>query len=290
VNNGPHRLARRQKALVWATLFCFLWAVIDELGAYASISLYQIVWTCYAVHLVVLGLAMWPVGLGVLLETKRRGLQIGCSLLMLGMPLGFITAVRSSSVESVHTLFWIAPILTLLVCSFAGERVGWKLWLIGFCGWIGVLFLQGIGLPRTVAGMAGGILMALCFCLYLIGMHRLATESTASKLFHTALFVFIPLTFGLPRFYTTPDAGSVVAMSGIGLVGLAALFALDTALELAPAAIVAPMMLTQPVFAPAGKTLRGGIANGPGILIGLAFQLCAVILLVLFVRTSAAKG
>jgi hypothetical protein len=58
-------------------------------------------------------------------------------------------------------------------------------------------------------------------------------------------------------------------MLAIGVLGAAALFALDRALEQAPAARVAPMVFTQPAFGCVLEFLRTGHRPGLGVRIGL---------------------
>ena len=77
-------------------------------------------------------------------------------------------------------------------------------------------------------------------------------------------------------------------MVAIGLLGLVALFALDRALELAPAAHVSPMMFTQPAFSFVLDLLHTGHDVGSGARIGLALQAC--LLVPLLARYTAAAA
>jgi drug/metabolite transporter (DMT)-like permease len=252
--------------------------MIEEIGKLATVSAYQVVWTRYGVHLVALGIivARRP---GIMVKTRRPLLQAGCSLSMLAMPAGFIMAARAGSIEAIHGVFWLSPILALVVASCAGERVGGRLWLLSFCGWGSALLLTTARPPTAIGAVAGALVMAGSFAFYLVGMRRLAGESAASKLFYTAAGVFLFLSFAVSRFYRPPDPSSWSAMLAIGLLGLVALFAFDRALELVPAAAVAPVLFIQPAFSFALSLLRTGHPVGLGVRIGLVLQVCLLVLL-----------
>ena len=264
------------RAWAWAALFCLLWALIEEIGQLARVSSYQVVWTRYGVHLVALGIIVSRRP-GVMVKTRRPLLQGACSLSMLAMPAGFIVAARAGPIEAIHGVFWLAPILVLIIASRTGERVGGRLWLLSLCGWVSALLLTTARAPATIGGLVGAVVMAVSFAFYLVGMRRLAGESAASKLFYTAAGVFLLLSLASARFYRPPDPNSWSAMVAIGLLGLVALFAFDRALELAPAASVAPMLFTQPAFSLALGLLHRAHHVGWGVRIGLALQACLLV-------------
>ncbi len=73
-------------------------------------------------------------------------------------------------------------------------------------------------------------------------------ENTLTSLFYTAGGVFFLLSFGLPFFWQPLTLMSGLLMASIGLLGFAALYALDKSLELASASVVAPIAYTQPIW------------------------------------------
>ena len=271
-------MTRERAAWVWTALFCVLFVVVEQLANFITVSAYQTVWTRYGVHLVVLALitARRP---SVLVTTRRPVLQIGCSLCMLGMPLGYIVAIEAGSMAAVNGVFWLSPLMALAVCAWAGERVDRRLWLVSLGGWLSALLLTHARPPLGLRVLGGAGVAAACFALYLVGMRLLAGETTASKLFYTAAGVFVVLSLVLGRFYRRPDAVSLLAMIAIGLSGLGALLALDRALELAPASVVAPMTFVQPAIAFVIEAIRTGHGVGVGSVLGLVLQLGVVAVL-----------
>jgi drug/metabolite transporter (DMT)-like permease len=209
-----------------------------------------------------------------------------CALMMLGMPLSFLAASRHASTGAVLTVFWVSPWLALAASRVAGEQMGASVVAAALCGWVGSLFLQGAELPRSLVAWAAALVMALCFAGYLVGMRRLATEAAPAKLFYTAAGVLVPLTLAVSTF-RMPDRTSLAAMSLIGVLGLAGLFALDRALELAPASIVAPVMFLQPALAQSLESWPNSLLHDGARLGGLALGLAGLALLLIHVRLSS---
>ena len=90
--------------------------------------------------------------------------------------------------------------------------------------------------------------MGFCYALYSVLTRAMRTERTSANLFHTALWVFIPLTFVMPSVWRNPTPKIALAMVGIGILGFAALLALDRALAWAPVSAAAPFIYTQCIW------------------------------------------
>ena len=105
--------------------------------------------------------------------------------------------------------------------------------------------------------MTGGWLLLLplgmgfSFALYNVLTREMRTERTSANLFHTALWVFIPLSFVMPSVWHTPSPKAALAMVGIGVWGFVILLFLDRALAWAPASLVAPFIYTQCIWSDA---------------------------------------
>ena len=101
---------------------------------------------------------------------------------------------------------------------------------------------------RLSLGREAGLLLPLgmgfCFALYNVLTREMRTERTSANLFHTALWVFIALSFVMPSVWHTPSLKAALAMIGIGVWGFVLLLFLDRALAWAPASLVAPFIYT----------------------------------------------
>jgi hypothetical protein len=234
---------------LYIAIFTLCWAIIEMLGASAGVSAYQVVWTRYGVHLAFMALVFGPRYGTALVRTPKLGQQIFGSLLMLGMPLSFIWALRTMAPNDAWAVFWVAPLLIIAIAAATRDRLG-GVWTIvaSICGLVGawLIYKPDLGIFQPAALFAFG--MALCFALYMIVMRSMRQEPIMTKLFHTALWVFIGMSVILPSVWSRPTLHGLLAMSAIGVLGWFALYALDRALEGAPAAILAPVLYTELVW------------------------------------------
>jgi hypothetical protein len=234
---------------LYIAIFTLCWAIIEMLGASAGVSAYQVVWTRYGVHLAFMALVFGPRYGTALVRTPKLGQQIFGSLLMLGMPLSFLWALRTMAPNDAWSVFWVAPLLVIAIAAAMRDRLG-GVWttMASVCGLIGawLIYKPDLGIFQPAALFAFG--MALCFALYMVVMRSMRQEPIMTKLFHTALWVFIGMSVILPSVWYRPTLHGLLAMIAIGVFGWFGLYALDRALEAAPAAILAPVLYTELVW------------------------------------------
>ena len=172
------------------------------------------------------------------------------SLLMLGMPACFITAVYQMPFDDVWAVFWAAPLgaagLAVLVVRERSPIRRWLALALGMVG-TGIALRPGLGTLGAATGLAVG--MAACFALYIVMTRLLRTEGTATNLLYTALGVFLALGVAAPAFWKPLTVTALVPMVGVGLVGFLGLYALDRSLAQAEVSAVAPFLYLQAVFA-----------------------------------------
>ena len=238
-----------------------LWTIVEALGASvpSDYSPLQVVWTRYAVHLLLL-LALVGSRLGVaVLRTSRPAIQLVRSLTMVGMPAFFLLALGDAGGgRDVWATFWIAPLLAMgLAGMMLREKASRPSWLAALLGFAGALLILRPSGHVGAAGALFAIAMATCFALYLVLTRLLRGESTESKLFYTAFGVLVALAPLMPAVWVRPTHRALLLMAGVGAVGLGALWALDRSLERSPVVLVAPLALTQPVWHLLAAGLRG---------------------------------
>jgi drug/metabolite transporter (DMT)-like permease len=227
-------------------IFTLTWEVMERVATAAGVTVYQVVWTRYAIHLAFLAIVFGPRhGLG-LVRSSLLPQQIFRSLLMLGMPLCFIWGVQRMPFQDLLGVFWTAPILVIVIATMTGDHSGGMLTLAAaVIGFIGALLIckPGAGVFHPAALLALG--MAACLAAYPIVSRGMRHEPELVKLFHTALWVFIPLSCVMPFFWQTPTMRGFMAMSAVGVLGCGGLYALDRSVEIAPPALIAPVLYTQ---------------------------------------------
>jgi drug/metabolite transporter (DMT)-like permease len=263
-------LVRKYPALLVA-VFTLCWAVVEVIGSAAGVSAYQVVWSRYAVHLAFMLLAFGPRYGTALVRTPRIGRQVLSSLCMLGMPVSFIWTMQRLPSRDAMPLLWLSPLFVVVLSSILtrDEGPGKRAWGAAFVGLVGVFAIYqpdgGMLHPSAVLGVA----TAFCLALYLIIVRSMRHELVWTKLFHTALWVFLVLGLVVSHVWRTPTVKGMLALVTIGLLGWLGLYALDTALELATPAELAPALYTQVVWEELLVFAHGGIPHTARLLTGL---------------------
>ncbi|MHB1132628.1 MAG: DMT family transporter [Chloroflexota bacterium] len=269
-----------------ALLMCvamFFWAVVETVGSRLPdpYSPYEVVWVRYGTHLLLMLLVCAPRHGLSLVRTRRPRMHLGRGLLMLGMPVCFISAVGWMSAGEVMAVFWLSPVFVMALSAFLlGERLSRRLCLATAVAFAGVLAMQR---PTWAVLSWGAVLalgMAFCFSLYLVMTRVLRAENPLASLFYTAICVFLPLSVGLGGFWQTPTPRVALMMASIGLFGFLCLFALDRALHAAPASSLAPFVYTEPIwFAGVGWVVSGSLPTRALLAGGLLVAAALVYLL-----------
>jgi drug/metabolite transporter (DMT)-like permease len=232
-------------------LTAFFWAVIEILGGLIpkGYSPVQTVWSRYFVHLLFMLVIFGPRKQGALIQTNCLGMQVTRATLMLGMPVCFVIGTTLLPFHVVWLVFWSSVLVQLFVAGYIlHESISADLWLVSVFGWAGVWFMAGVPLPPLNWRLIPPLGMGFCYALYVIMTRKMRHESAQTNLFHTALWVFLPLSFLLPLDWKTPTLRVIGIYTGIGLSGYLCLYFLDKTMEMAPAALTAPFIFTVPLW------------------------------------------
>jgi drug/metabolite transporter (DMT)-like permease len=260
-------------------------AIVELLGHHLppGYSTAQVVWSRYAAHL--LFLLLVPGRRAAVWRTRRPVLQLLSSLTMLGMPACFVAGVRILGAENTWALFWVAPLLALgLGAGLAGERTARSTWVLSAVALLGSLLVYAERPRGTALALAWPLGMALCFALYLVLARLMRHETTESKLFYVAAFVFLALSPVMGRLFVFPDIQAALGMAAIGLVGLGSLFLIDRAFEGGSVPSLAPFTFAAVPCLVGFEALLGGALGRRAALGGVVI---AASLLVLFRRSDA---
>jgi len=268
-----------------------LWVVLEAVGGQipGEYSPYQVVWARYGIHIVLLALLLgrrWR----RMVKTRRPGFQTLRSLLMVGMPAFFITGLRFGAPRDIWAGFWVAPLIVVGLSSLLlGEGARLHLWLATGAGLVGALLIAPPSSLPVDARALFPLGMAACFALYAVLTRRLQGESVESRLFYTALGPFVCLSPIMLYLGKLPTPRALLFMTLVGAVGLLVLWALDMALDLAPASLGAPLMYTQLLW---GLALGGllGEVPGTGAMVGVLIVVATVVYVVHLARRLDASG
>jgi drug/metabolite transporter (DMT)-like permease len=176
------------------------------------------------------------------LRTNRLGAQFGRAAIWGGSNVASFFAYHLLPLADAIALTFAAPLfLTALSWPILRERVGRERWIAVSVGFIGVLVMarpSGLG---NWSGMVFALICAICNAVGTLTVRGLTrTESTASIVFYTALFMTLGSLPVLPFYWVTPGPLDLALFCSIGLIGGVSQYWTTQALYYAPAAAVSP--------------------------------------------------
>lgn len=251
-----------------------IWPVVEWLGGRVLTAVHpiELVWLRYTVHLGLLLLFNATGSRASLFRTRFPALQIGRSLLMLGMPVVWLMASARMPSSTVMSIFWTTPLVAIVGASvLLRERPTATDTVRAVAGVFGSVMVLRPAMPPGLGGPLCALAMSGCYGLYLVGTRWLRQEPTSVNLFYSALGVFVALTPVMPFLWRWPPVSTLPAIFMIGALGLVLLFLLDRALHHATVARTASLGFVQPaaeslVFGSASVVIASRVA-GAGLLI-----------------------
>ncbi|WP_439608602.1 DMT family transporter [Hydrogenophaga sp.] len=245
-------MSPRRRAMLLMLGFVTLWALIEAMAAHVlrRYSPYQVVWTRYAVHLLLMLLVWGWRQPATLWRTGRPVFQLARSLLMLGMPASWIIGTQLGvQGNTLMAIFWLSPLFIVVLSHlFLRERASAPVWAATGIACLGALLMHEPGALSPPGLLLFPFGMALCFSLYVVMTRSLRSETTRTNLFYTALGVFLVLTPFMPAVWQAPQSRDLLVMVGIGVLGYATLYLLDRMAAAAPLSVSAPFAYLQVAF------------------------------------------
>lgn len=279
------------RAILYMVLSSFCFALLELTGyiLVSDLSMYQIVWTRYVVHILFMVIVLGPRYKTTLVRSGSLKLQIVRSLTMLMMPVCFIVASGQMSPNNLWSVYWTSPLVMLALSIWVlREPVGMHRWLAALVGFGGMLLVHGpdqdIFSPAALLAFGSGVAISL----HLMFSRILRHDHPITSLFHTALWVFLVLSFFVPFFWQPPSLQNLIGMVIIGMVGLLALLLLARSGELVSLAVVASFSYSEAVWNVLLSMLLLGIVPGKTTLLGLL--LIVVVTGYLLVRETSTES
>ncbi len=201
----------------------------------------QVAWARFFFHVILLA-AILGRRLPATLVTRRRGLQLLRSLLLMVTTLQFFGGLYFLPLADMTAVMQSAPlIVTALSMALLGEYVGVRRWVavaVGFAGALVIIRPGGDAMQLAVLLPLGA---ATTFALYQIATRVLSrSDSTLTTFLYTPLLGAFALSAAVPFFWVTPDFEGWALMALTGLLGGAGHFTMIRAFTCAPAATVSP--------------------------------------------------
>lgn len=250
----PDDASASLRAILLTLLTVIGFAVMNGTNKYLTrdYPVAEVVWARFFFASVgILLVAAWRPGLRALIRTRRPGVQILRSVLMICSTLLFIGALSLLPLAEVEAINFAGPLFVVaLSAPLLKERVPAEIWLAVIVGFVGILVIirPGAGVLSWAALMPIGV--AFLYALFQIVTRRLGgADSAITSLFYSGLLGLIGTSMVVPFVWRAPDVSGWLLMIQAGLLGAGSHFLLIKALELAPASILQPFTYAQLVAA-----------------------------------------
>jgi len=228
----------------------------------------QIVWARYTFQALVVVLALAP-RLPVLVHTRRLGVQLARSAMLLGATVTFLFGLQNMPLTEASTILFLSPlIVTALSVPLLGERVGPRRWFAVFAGFAGALIIIRPGGEAFSLWAIFPMGTAFLYALYMVTTRHLSrTDSTLTTLVYTASVGALVMSVIVPFVWEPFDAKGWLLVIMLGGMGGANHFALIRAFRAAAAGVVSPFEYSRLLWATLfGFTLFGNLPDGWTIL------------------------
>ncbi len=181
-----------------------------------------------------------------ILRTNRLGAQFGRAAIWGGSNVASFFAFHLLPLADAIALTFAAPLfLTILSRPLLKEPVSRERWIAVSLGFVGVLVMARPSGAGSILGMICALFCAASNAFGTLAVRGLTrTESTASIVFYTALFMTFGSLPALPFFWRTPNLPDLALFCSIGLIGGISQYWVTQALYYAPAAAVSPFNYT----------------------------------------------
>jgi len=238
-------------ALMCAAVTCF--ALLDATAKFLNLHMntLEVVWARYTGAFVFPFMLSNPWTRPELLITRRLGMQIGRSVLLLASTLCNFVALRYLQLDQALALSFSTPFFVAALSGpILGEWVRWRRWTAIGVGFLGVLVVIRPGTGSIHPAAALSLSAALCYALYAITTRILArTDSNLTTLFYSNVVGALALIPVLPFVWTTPHDPLIIGlMFAAGALGAFGHYLLIAAHRLTPAAVLSPFIYTEIVL------------------------------------------
>ncbi len=185
-----------------------------------------------------------------LFSLKQPGLQFIRILLVIAEVSCFYWSVQFLPLADVFMFYLASPLfLTALSVPLLGEKVGVRRWLAVSVGFVGVVLIfppseAVLSLPALIA-LAGSLALALMLTL----TRSLSTTGGLTLITLQTFGVALAGSLTIPFAWVTPNLIDFSLLCLLGFVATSAHFLMNSAVSIAPSAVVAPFQYTSIVWA-----------------------------------------
>ena len=250
--SGYQRRTSVVRGILAVLLAMFLFAAMDAINKHQSLTYAasQILLVRYVVFAL---FSLWLARrhLGAYVRSRRPGLQVLRSMLLIVEMLTFVLALRYMPIADVHAVAASTPLMvTALSRPLLGESVSARQWLAVIGGFVGVLIIVRPGIIAFDWPVLLVLAGAAMFAFYQIALRVVSRDDPPETTVIYSAFVGLTAVSTVGPFqWQTPDLAAWALFVVAALLGCFAHLAMTRALDYAPAAVVQPYSYTLMVWA-----------------------------------------
>jgi drug/metabolite transporter (DMT)-like permease len=244
-----HATTRPALAIGLMCSTCVLFAGLDTtakyLGTQTDLPVLQLVWMRYLGQFVAMVVLLGLLALPDLLRTRKIGLQIMRSFLLLISTACNFLALRHLQLDQITTIMFLVPLATALLAGpLLGEWIGWRRGLAVLIGFLGALIAIRPGFASVHPAVLWVLASVLSMAFFGIVTRYLAVfDRSVVTLFYSLLagtLVMAPLA--LADWVWPADAVTWLLLLSMGLYGGLGHYLFIIAHRYAPASTLAPYL------------------------------------------------
>ncbi|MBO0763269.1 MAG: DMT family transporter [Hyphomicrobiaceae bacterium] len=230
-------------------LTCALFACLDTTGKYlvttTNLPVLQVVWMRFLGQLAAMVVLLGLVAVPDLMRTRRLGLQIVRSFILLGSTAFNFLALRHLRLDQTTTIGFLAPLATALLAGpLLREWIGWRRGVAILIGFLGALIAIRPGFASVHPAVLWAFGTVLCMALFgILTRYLAAFDRSGVTLFYSLLAGTLLLSpFALADWVWPANGSCWVLMLSMGLYGGLGHYAFIVAHRYAPASTLAPFL------------------------------------------------
>jgi drug/metabolite transporter (DMT)-like permease len=185
------------------------------------------------------------------ITSRRPGLQIWRSILMLATNGLFFYAVRTVELTAATTIMFLTPVVvTILAIPVLGETVGLRRWTGVLIGFVGALIIVRPGVIEVEMPILILIVATLTHAFYQLFTRQVRVyDDPVTSLLYTGLVGTVVMSIVVPFQWQVPMLEHWPLFVLMGLMGSVGHYCLIRSLRAAPASVVSPFSYTTMIWA-----------------------------------------
>ncbi len=250
--SAQHAMPDRLKAVLLmctaVTFFACLDSTAKYLGGHLAVPTAEIVWVRFLGQALLMVAILGPGAIPELFKTKRLGLQLTRSVLMVLCTAGNFIAVQYLRLDQTISITFLTPLLVAALAGpFLGEYVGWHRAAAIVIGFIGILIVVRPGFTEIHPAFAASFLATLAYALFMLVTRKLSgIDPPLVTLFYALIAGIVGgAVFAIPQWVWPTNLVEWLLLLSLGAFGGFGHYLLIHAYRLAPASSVSPFLYFQ---------------------------------------------